>query len=115
MKEFLLIFRNEPMATSTTPPSPEQIQAMMKPWQDWLGGIAARNLLVTPGNRLEGGGKLIRSGNMVTNGPFAEVKEIVGGYTIIKANSLEEATELASDCPILHVGGCVEVRAIVPM
>ncbi len=112
MKEFLLIFRNEPMVSST-PPSPEQIQALMKPWQDWLGSIAARNHLVAPGNRLDGAGNIIRGNNLVTNGPFAEVKEIIGGYSIIKANSLEEATELAYDCPILQAGGCVEVRAIV--
>lgn len=114
MKEFLLIFRRETMGEDKQM-SPEEIQAMMKPWQDWIGGIAAQNKLVTAGNRLESGGNVIKPNNLVTNGPFVEIKEVLGGYTIIKANSLEEATELSKGCPILHVGGSVEVRAIIPM
>lgn len=114
MKDFLLIFRREDMGNSS-PMSPEQIQAMMKPWQDWMGGLAAQNKLVNPGNRLESDGRVLKPGNVVTNGPFVEIKEVIGGYTIIKANSLEEATELSKTCPILAVGGNVEVRAIIPM
>ena len=111
MKEFLLIFRR---GGDGTPMSPEQIQAMMKPWQDWMGSIAAQNKLVTAGNRLEPAGKVVKSA-VVTDGPYVELKETVGGYTIIKANSLEEASEISKGCPILHVGGSVEVRAIIPM
>jgi len=114
MKEFLLIFRRE-NTPSTPPMSPEQLQAMMKPWQDWLGSIAAQNKLVNAGNRLEGDGNVLKPNNIITNGPYVEIKEAVGGYTIIKAASLEEATALSKDCPILSVGGSVEVRAIIPM
>lgn len=114
MKEFLLIFRRE-NTTSNTPMSPEQLQAMMKPWMDWIGGIAAQNKLVTAGNRLEADGKVVKPGNVITDGPYVEIKEAVGGYTIIKADTLEEATALSKDCPILQVGGNVEVRAIIPM
>ncbi len=114
MKEFLLIFRRE--NTAANPPmSPEQIQAMMKPWQDWIGSIAAQNKLVTAGNRLEADGKVVKPGNIITNGPYVEIKEAIGGYTIVKADSLEEATEISKGCPILYVGGNVEVRAIIPM
>ncbi|CAN5449387.1 hypothetical protein BH11BAC2_BH11BAC2_00570 [soil metagenome] len=114
MKEFLLIFRSE--SPSTEPPmSPDQIQAMMKPWQDWIGSLAAQNKLVSTGNRLEQDGKVIKPGNIVTNGPFVEIKESIGGYTIIRAENLEEATELSKGCPILFVGGTVEIRAIIPM
>jgi hypothetical protein len=52
---------------------------------------------------------------MITNGPYVETKETVGGYTIIKANDLKEATELAKGCPIVTVGGSVEVRPIIMM
>src|SRR4051812_7265754 len=114
MNEFLLIFRNEPAAPPTNL-SPEQIQARMKPWQDWIGGLAAQNKLVTGGNRLDHNGRIVKPNNIVTNGPYVELKEAVGGYTIIKADSLEEATELSKGCPILHIGGSVEVRAIIPM
>lgn len=114
MQEFLLIFRRE-SAGPESPMSPEQIQAMMKPWQDWIGSIAAQNKLVTAGNRLEASGNVVKPGNIVTNGPYVETKEAVGGYTIIKADSLAEATELSKGCPILFAGGNVEVRAIIPM
>lgn len=114
MKEFLLVFRNENRQPET-PMSPEQIQAMMKPWMDWIGSIAAQNKLVAAGNRLEQDGKVIKPGNLVTNGPYVEIKEAIGGYTIVKAASLDEAVELSKGCPILFVGGSVEVRAIVPM
>jgi hypothetical protein len=112
MKEFLLIFRRE--VTNEPSMSPEQLQAMMKPWQDWIGNIAAQNKLVTAGNRLESDGKVVKP-NVITDGPYVETKEAIGGYTIIKADSLEEATEISKGCPILQVSGNVEVRAIIPM
>ena len=88
---------------------------MMKPWQDWLGNIAAQNKLVSPGNRLANEGYVVKPGDVITNGPYVEVKEAVGGYTIIKAESLEEATETSKGCPVLVNGGSVEIRAIAPM
>jgi hypothetical protein len=114
MKEFLLVFRND-VAANQPPPSPEQMQAMMKPWEDWMGSIAAQNKLVSPGNRLASDGKVIKQNNVVTNGPYVEIKEAIGGYIIIKANSLDEAAELSKSCPILAIGGNVEVRTLVPM
>lgn len=114
MQEFLLVFRRDVINNESTL-SPEQLQAMLKPWQDWIGNIAAQNKLVDSGNRLVWEGKVIKPGNIVTNGPFVELKEAIGGYTIIKANSLEDATELSLGCPILHVGGSVEVREIIKM
>ncbi|MCW3071247.1 MAG: transcription initiation protein [Bacteroidetes bacterium] len=113
MKEFLLIFRNASGQQSQM--SPEQLQAMMKPWQDWMGGIAAQNKLVSPGNRLEADGRVVKPDNVVTNGPYVEIKEAVGGYIIIRAASLDEAAAISKGCPILTVGGTVEVRALVPM
>jgi hypothetical protein len=58
---------------------------------------------------------VVKPNKIVTNGPYVEIKESIGGYTIIKADSLEEATEISKGCPILFVGGSVEVRAIIPM
>ncbi|MBA3682090.1 MAG: transcription initiation protein [Bacteroidetes bacterium] len=115
MKDFLLLFRRDGSADTNTQMSPEQIQAMMKPWQDWMGGIAAQNKLVSPGNRLEAAGKVVKPNNVITNGPYVETKEAVGGYIIIKAASLEEAAEISKGCPILQMGGNVEVRTILPM
>lgn len=114
MKEFILIFRNS--ESNSENPSPEQMQAIMKQWQDWIGGIAAQNKLVSSGNRLASeGSKVVKPNNIITNGPFVEIKEAVGGYIIVKAMSVDEAVELSKSCPILQIGGSVEVRTIVAM
>ncbi len=114
MKDFLLIFRNT-ASSNAIPPSAEQMQSMMKTWQDWIGNIAAQNKLTSSGNRLETEGVVIKPNNIITNGPYVEIKEAIGGYIVVKAESLAEATELSKDCPILQVGGNVEIRAIIPM
>ena len=87
----------------------------MKPWQDWMGSIAAQNKMASTGNRLGTAGKVVTKNNVVIDGPYAEIKESIGGYIIVKADSLEEATELAKNCPILNIGGNVEVRPVVSM
>ena len=114
MNEFLLVFRRD-MVTNDLQPSPEQMQAMMKPWQDWMGSLAAQNKLVSSGNRLANDGLVVKPGGVITNGPYVEIKEGVGGYILVRANSLEDAAELSNGCPILQIGGSVEVRMIVPM
>ncbi|HXA00365.1 MAG TPA: YciI family protein, partial [Cytophagaceae bacterium] len=107
-------FRRDSVSNEPSP-SPEQLQSMMKPWQDWMGSLAAQNKLVSSGNRLASEGRVVKPNNVVTNGPYVEIKEAIGGYIIVKAKSLDEAAELSKDCPILKVGGNVEVRTVVPM
>jgi len=114
MNEFLLIFRRD-FKMSDLQPSPDQLQQTMKEWQNWMGGIAAQNKLVSSGNRLADDGKVVKPGAIVTNGPYVEIKELIGGYIMISAASLEEAAEISKGCPILNVGGSVEVRATIPM
>jgi hypothetical protein len=114
MNDFLLIFRSVSVASSVQP-SPEQLQNMMKVWQNWMGSIAAQNKLVSSGNRLAKEGKVVKPGGLIIDGPFVEIKESIGGYIVIRAESLEEAAEISKGCPILTVGGDVEVREIVPM
>ena len=113
MKEFLLIFRRD-FKSPEVQPSAEQMQSVMRKWQDWMGSIAAQNKLTDRGNRLESAGAVVRH-DTVIDGPFVEVKEGIGGYTIIKADSLQEASEISKGCPVLLVGGSVEVREIIPM
>ncbi|MBC7748342.1 MAG: transcription initiation protein [Methylotenera sp.] len=114
MKEFLLVFRRS-TDIEESQPSPEKLQAMMKPWQDWMGNIAAQNKLASSGNRLLSDGRVVKSKSVITNGPYVEMKEAIGGYIIVMANSIDEAAELAKDCPILEMNGNVEIRTIVPM
>src|SRR5260370_41954075 len=114
MKEFVMIFRNE--ATPEARFNPDEMQNMMKAWQNWMGGMAEQGKLVSSGNRLGTDGKAVRPGNVVTNGPYAEVKEIIGGYIIVRADSIDGAVEMAKDCPMIIGGeGVVEIRDVVPI
>ena len=113
MKDYLLVYRDD---NSFMPDrTPEEMQALTKRWMDWIGGIAAQNKLTDRGNRLDNSGKVIRNASAVTDGPYAEIKESIGGYSIIKADSYDAAIELAKGCPIFTTGGNVEVREISPM
>ena len=111
MKDFLLVFRAE-LDKMPKGASPEQMQANTKRWMDWVGGIAAQNKLTDRGNGLLHAGKVVQADNVIADGPYTEIKECIVGYTIVKAASLEEATELVAGCPVLAVGGNVEVREI---
>jgi len=113
MKDFALIYRSE--STGEIQLTPEGTLKISKEWENWMGGIAAQNKLISPGKRLGNEGRTVKPGNVVTNGPYAEIKELIAGLSIIRADSLEEATEIAKYCPILSVGGNVEVRDIIPM
>lgn len=110
MKEFLLLYRVN--FKNMPSDSPEEMQANTQKWMDWLGGIAAQNKLVNRGNRLDQNGKVVRAGNIISDGPYAEIKESIGGYSIIKSGSIGEAAEIAKGCPVLNFGGNVEIREI---
>ena len=108
MKDFVLIFRNS--SNQHANPSPEQMQERM----NWMGSVAAQNKLADKGNRLSASlAKIVKPGNIVTDGPYAETKEFVNGYMIVKTNTIDEAVELAQANPILKAGGTIEVRAIL--
>jgi len=111
MDEYLILMRLN-LIIKETPPSPEQMQEYMRRYQDWVGGIAAQNKFVD-GTALSMEGRVIRPKNMITDGPFAEVKEWIAGFITIRAKDLEEAVSLAGRCPILNgEGNSVEVRKI---
>ena len=109
MKEFMLIFRRTPNGGR---PSPEEMQSSIQKWQDWIGSIAAQGKFSST-NMLGPGGKVVRTGGTVSEGPFVETTESLGGNLILKAESLDEAATLANGCPILSIGGNVEVRPIM--
>jgi hypothetical protein len=110
MKEYLFIYRTD---YSVMPQgTPEEKEAVTKSWMDWISSIAVQNKLADRGNRLASSGKVVRKDKMVTNGPYSEIKESIGGYSLVRADSYEEAIELAEGCPILHFGGNVEIREI---
>ena len=75
--------------------------------------LGTKGYIKEQGHPLESTGKVVRGAQKVVNdGPYAEAKDVVGGFTLIQARNLEEATELSKGCPILEVGGSVEVRPI---
>ncbi len=114
MKEFMLVFRRD-VQSPTIQMSAEQMHNISKPWLDWMATLTAQNKLVSTGSRLAAEGRVIRPGNVVTSGPYVEIKEAIGGYVVVKANSIDEAVTVANGCPILSMGGSVEVRSIVPV
>lgn len=111
MKEFALIFRLKDIADFK--PSPEQMQERM----NWLGSIAAQNKLVDKGNTLlpiPGSAKTVKPNNVVTDGPYTEIKEFISGYIVVKADNIDEAVEIAKGNPIFdQVGGNIEVREVL--
>ncbi|PJZ46688.1 YciI family protein [Leptospira brenneri] len=112
MKEFTLIFRNSNKEGER--PSPEQMQKIMEEWLGWMTNIAAKDQLADKGNRLAiSDAKTVHPGNLVTDGPYTEIKEFINGYIVVRTQTLDEAIEIAKDCPILKIGGNVEVRKIV--
>lgn len=110
MKEFALIFRRPHLDFDNI--SPTDMQALLKKWQDWMGGIASQDKLVNSPVRLAQEGKVLKPGGVITDGPFMEMREILGGLIIVKAESLEEATTLAHGCPALGLNGSVEIRPL---
>jgi hypothetical protein len=111
MQESALIFRHE---DGTKIASPEQIQVWMKQTMDWIGGIAAQNKFTAGIGLPFDEAKVVHHNKTVTNGPFGDIKETIGGMILVKADSAEEAAEFAKGCPVLQgEGNTVEVRKIV--
>lgn len=101
------------LQTKEAQPSPEQLQIYMKQYQDWVGGIAAQNKF-KGGTGLSTEGKVVKSNNVITDGPFAEIKESIAGFIIVRAEDFDEAVRMAKACPILGgEGNSVEVRKVV--
>jgi len=111
MSEFLYLYRG-----GETGRSPERAQQMMQKWMAWLKELAENGHIKDRGQPLERSGKLVKGKRKsVTDGPFAEAKDAVGGYTLIEAHDLDQAVELSKGCPIFEVDGEVEVRPVMKL
>ena len=109
MEEFLLIFRRD-ITTKENQPSPEQMQTQVKQWQDWFVKLTAQDKISRPVQRWDREGKIVRPDKHVINGPYVEIKEAIGGMIFVRAADYDEAAEIAKGCPVLEVGGNVEIR-----
>lgn len=111
MAEFAYLYRG-----GARPESAEQSQQVMQKWIAWMKDLAEKGHMVDRGQPLERSGKIVHGGaRTVTDGPFAEAKDVIGGFTLIRASDIAEAAELAKGCPILERGGDVEVRPVMQM
>lgn len=108
MREFMFLFRRPEYDPGSI--SPAEMEALVEKWEDWIAGIAAQGKLVSSGQRLSEDGKVLRAGGVITDGPFVEIRERLGGYIVVKAANLDEAATLAHGCPVLEVNGSVELR-----
>jgi hypothetical protein len=110
MDEYILIFRHE---DGEKVAAPEQLQTWMKQTMDWIGSIAAQNKFKSGTGLPFQDSKVVWHNNVVTNGPFGDIKETIGGFIVVKADSVEEAVEFAKGSPILQgEGNSIEVRKI---
>ena len=111
MADFLYVFRGSGYQQL----SPEQMQKHMQAWGTWIGELSNRGQF-KGGDPLEPAGKQVKGKKkIVVDGPFAEAKDLIGGYLLVTADSLDAAVELARGCPSLDLDGTVEVRPIRKM
>ena len=111
MNEFVFLYRG-----GRSGRSPEQAQQVMQKWMAWFKELAENGHVKDRGQPLERAGKLVNGKRKtVTDGPFAEAKDVVGGYTLILAKDLDEAAELSKGCPVLEFDGQVEVRPVMKL
>ena len=110
MDEFMLIFRHQDGQKLA---SPEQMEIWMKQTMDWISGITAKGKFVGGNGLLFEDARVVGHNNMVINGPFGDIKETIGGYIMVRAESAEEAVDFAKGSPVLQgEGNTVEVRKI---
>jgi hypothetical protein len=112
MADFMYLFRGGDADWTTS--SPERMQEHMNRWMGWMENLGKQGKL-GGGEPLKREGKIVNSKGAITDGPYAEGKDIVGGYLLVKADTAHEAAELTKGCPVFEFGGTVEVREIQKM
>jgi hypothetical protein len=113
MSEYLFLYRGGGRPAGW---SPEQMQKQTAKWMTWIKGLGEQGALKEPGHPLESEVKIVKGNDhAVTDGPFTEAKDVIGGYSIVTARDLNEAAALTKGCPNFDIGGFVEVRPIRQM
>jgi len=115
MSDFLFLYR-APAGSPHTPDSPLQLQERLQRWNAWFKELEAKGHLRSIGHPLGSTGAVVEDQRgTVHDGPYAESKDIVMGFSIVEARDLPHASALAAGCPVLLTGGLVEVRPIRQM
>jgi hypothetical protein len=116
MSEFVLLYRSTPEAHHEAMGTPEKAQKSMVKWRAWIKEMSEKGQLKSVGQPLERSGKVVGGrSRTVVDGPYAETKDVIGGFSIIEAKDISEAARIASGCPILEGGGSVEVRPVLQL
>ena len=113
MSRFMLLLHDDPRAFASM--SPEQMQSVLEKYMAWGKRLREAGLMHGGEKLTDEPGKVLRSKSgqvRVTDGPYSETKEVLGGYYIIEAASYEQAIERSRDCPQLEYGGTIEVRQV---
>ena len=111
MSEFVFLYRGGERAESA-----ELADARMQKWVAWMKELGEKGHIKDRGQPLELTGKVVRGKQkVITDGPYPESKDLVGGYTLIEARDLAQAAELSKGCPIFETDGLVEVRPVMKM
>ena len=116
MGQFLYLYRMSDAAREANMGSPEKAQQNMQRWMTWMQDLDKKGHLKDRGQPLERDGKVVRGAEKsVVDGPYVEAKDWVGGFSIVEAKDLAQATDLSRGCPVLDGGGSVEVRPVMKM
>ena len=116
MSEYVYLFRTSTAAQHEAMGTPERAQRSMQTWLAWIRELEAHGHLKNPGQPLARDGSVVSGPNkVVTDGPYAEAKDIVLGFIVIEARDLAEAAELAKGCPMVAGGGSVEIRPVMKL
>ncbi len=110
MEKFMFLFHGG--TTHEMRQSPELMEANMAKWMAWIGQLSAAGQYVS-GEPLLPGGHLVSGHGMVTDGPYTEGKEVVGGYFIVEAKDMEAAVALTAGYPDYETGGTIQVRQVM--
>ncbi len=114
MKEFMLIYKGGDPDWKDAPA--EKKQEVMAAWGQWMEALGSKGQLVTGGSPLDFAGKRVTKDGVITDIAASEFKELVSGYSIIKAKDYAEASQIAKTCPIFRMKeAIVEVRGVTPM
>lgn len=112
MAHFIFLYRTTPEANQQHMGTPEAARESMQAFMLWISDLERKGHLADAGQPLDRPGRVVRGKGAVSDGPFTELKDIVLGFTLIRAESLEEAASLAEGCPMLQGEASVEVRPI---
>jgi hypothetical protein len=116
VSQFLFLYRMNPEERQAAMGTPERAQQNMQRWMAWMKELDAKGHLKDRGQPLEQTGRIVRGQQKtVTDGPFAETKDVIGGFSVVEAKDIDEAVSLSQGCPILQGGGAVEVRPVMRM